>query len=218
MHEDLFYDLFALGLFCDHTPEVIQCHFGHITDLWFSFSVQLNQKFSCTHALHRSLQVSDWLVILQLTNLHVGHVRIIKIGLVIRHRGFLVCLFFFRRHLLSEPPSVIGHICSLVCTWHLKNRTMERDFFGHWMSTEFSLVHEVTYNLCENILQYWQWYINPAMFQAFTSDSPAIIISPSPAIIMPTQNFFSATCCAAQRSSTELIIYSRDAGQCVEIA
>ncbi|KIK44263.1 hypothetical protein CY34DRAFT_45802, partial [Suillus luteus UH-Slu-Lm8-n1] len=31
-------------------------------------------------------------------------------------------------------------------------------------------------------------------------------------------NSFYATCCAAQRSSTELIIYSHDANQCVEIA
>ncbi|KAG2738783.1 hypothetical protein P692DRAFT_20757672 [Suillus brevipes Sb2] len=35
---------------------------------------------------------------------------------------------------------------------------------------------------------------------------------------MPARNVFYATCCAAQRSSTELIIYSHDAGQCVEIA
>lgn len=156
MHKDLFYDLFALDFLCDHTLEVIQCHFGHITDLWFSFSVQLNHKFSCTHELYRSLQVSDWPVILQLTNLHVGHVKCVKIGLVIRHGGFLVCLFFFRRCLLSEPPSAIGRTYSLVCAWHLKNRTMARDFFGHRMSTEFSLVQEVSYNLCENILQYWQ--------------------------------------------------------------
>ncbi|KAG1777371.1 hypothetical protein EV702DRAFT_276961 [Suillus placidus] len=35
---------------------------------------------------------------------------------------------------------------------------------------------------------------------------------------MPARNTLFATACAAQRSNTDLVIYSRDAGQCVEIA